>query len=197
MGKTKRISKHLKAFKQLTLKNLASAPKKVTSKTTDQVQEKRILINEIDTLTKGDELALKVWFKLLPSKTVFSKVKSDLWFDNQQISSVLIRIPQGPLARDEFELSPVLDMKGITAGSYTIRVEMYVLWSDGEKLSFTQKEVTVKYVPQTRKSRLIKIPTVKSFEGVDLAVVSESDKNIYRAIEETMKKESITKRDER
>jgi hypothetical protein len=50
--------------------------------------------------------------------------------------------------------------------------------------------------PQTRESRLIKVPIVKRFEGVDLAVVSESDKNIYREIDETMKKESASKRDE-
>jgi hypothetical protein len=54
----------------------------------------------------------------------------------------------------------------------------------------------VEYVPKTRESRLIEIPIVKSFGGGDLVVVSESDKNIYREIEETMKKESVTKRDE-
>jgi len=37
----------------------------------------------------------------------------------------------------------------------------------------------------------MKIPIVKSFGGVDLAVVSESDKSIYREIEETMKRESV------
>jgi len=87
-------------------------------------------------------------------------------------------------------------MKGINTGSYIIRVEMYEPWPDGEKLSFTQKEVVVQYVPKTRESRLIKIPIVKSFGGADLAVVSESDKNIYREIEETMKKESATQRDD-
>jgi hypothetical protein len=33
-------------------------------------------------------------------------------------------------------------------------------------------------------------------EGVDLAVVLESDKNIYREIDETMKKEVANRRDE-
>ena len=104
------------------------------------------------------------------------KVKLDLWFDNQLISSGLIRIPQGPLSGDELELPFVLDMKGIAAGAYLIRVEMYELWSEGEKLSFTQKEVAVHYVPQSRESRLIKIPIVKSFGEPCLAVVCESDK---------------------
>jgi hypothetical protein len=100
------------------------------------------------------------------------------------------------LSRDEFELTPVLDMKGIAAGSHYIKVEMYELWSEGEKLSFTQKEVTVQYVPQNKESRLIRIPAVKSFGGTDLVVVSESDKNIYREIQEATKRESITKRDQ-
>ena len=196
MGKTKKAPKNLKAPKQLTLDNLPNVPIKESNKATKPIQEKQIIITEIGAITREDELALKVGFKLLPSKTAFSKLKSNLAFDNQQISSVLIRIIQGPLAGDDFELTPVLDMKGIIAGSHSIRVEMYELWSNGEKLSFTSKEVTVEYVPKTRASRLIKIPIVKSFGGGDLAVVSESDKNIYREIEETMKKESVTKRDE-
>ncbi len=196
MHQLRRATKNLKTPKQLTLDSLPNAPTKELSKLTKPIHEKQIIITEIGAITREDELALKVGFKLVPSKAAFSKVKSDLWFGNQQISSVLIRIPQGPLAGDEFELTPVLDMKGIAAGSYTIRVEMYELWSDGEKLSFASKEVTVQYVPKTRESRLIKIPIVKSFGGADLAVVSESDKNIYREIEATMKKDSVTKRDE-
>jgi len=196
MGKTKKAAKNLKAHKQLTLDRLPNFSKKEYDKSKDKpIREKQIIITEICAITKEDELALKVGFKLIPSKTAFSKVKSDLWFDNQQISSALVRIPQGSLAGDDFELTPVLDMKGIAPGSHIIRVEMYEQWSDGQKLSFTQKEVNVKYVPKTRVSRLIKIPTVKSFEGVDLALLSESDKNIYREIEETTKKESATKQD--
>ena len=52
------------------------------------------------------------------------------------------------------------------------------------------------YVPQTREARLVKVPIVKSVAGSDLAVVSESEKDIYREIEETGKKELIIKRDE-
>jgi hypothetical protein len=196
MGKTKKSQKNLKTSTQLTLDSLQNVPIKESNKATKPIQEKQIIITEISAITREDELALKVGFKLLPSKTAFSKVKSNLCFNNHQISSVLIRIPQGPLAGDEFELTPVLGMKGITAGSYTIRVEMYELRSDGEKLSFTSKEVAVQYVPQTREYKLVKIPIVKSFGGENLAVVSESTKNIYREIEETMKKESVTKRDE-
>ena len=185
-----------KQSKQTTLDNLRDIPQKEPSKAVGSGQKKQIIITEIDTVTKEDELALKVGFKLVPSKTSFSKIRSDLFFNEQKLNSALITIPQGPLAKDAFELTPVLDMKGINAGSQTIKVEMYEPWSNGEKLSFTSKEVTVEYVPKTRESRLIKIPIVKSFGGMDLAVVYESDKNIYREIEETMKKESVSKRDE-
>jgi hypothetical protein len=196
MGKAKKTPKSLKPFKQLTLDSLPNAPKKEPAEAPSSIQKKQIIITEIVTVTKEDELALKIGFKLLPSKTAFSKVQSNLWFDDQQISSVSISIPQSPLATDEFELTPVLDMKGITAGSHTIKVEMYELWSSGEKLNYTSKEVAVEYIPKSREDRLIKVPIVKSIAGTGLAVVSDSDKSIYHEIEETMKKELVSKRDE-
>ena len=195
VAKTKKMPKNLKVSKQLTLDNLPDASKNKSAKAPVHLQEKRIVITEIGTQTKEDQLALKVAFRLFPSKTAFSKVQSDLWFDNQRISSVSIRIPQGSLATDEFELTPVLGMKGIPAGSHSIKVEMYELWGSGEKLSQATREVTVDYVPQTRESRLVKVPIVKSVAGTDLVVVSESEKDIYYEIEKTTKKEYISKRD--
>jgi hypothetical protein len=186
----------VKQSKQTTLESLNALPPKESARAVASEQNKQIIITEIDTVTKEDELALKVEFRLFPSKTAFSKIRSDLFFNGKKLNSVLITIPQSPLAKDDFELTPVLDMKGITAGTHSIKVEMYEPWSNEEKLSFTQKEVTVEYVPQTRESRLIEIPIVKSIGGGDLAVASESDKNIYHEIEETMKKESAAKRDE-
>jgi hypothetical protein len=67
----------------------------------------------------------------------------------------------------------VLDMKGIPAGNHSIKVELYELWSSGEKLLQTFGEVIVNYVPLSRESRFVKVPRVKSFVGADLAVVSE------------------------
>src|SRR4030067_3728829 len=133
MGKA-RSTKNLRASKQLTLDRLPNSPKKNSVDVNVSATKKQIIITEINTVTKEDELALNVGFRLLPSKTAFSKVRSTLWFDGQQISSVSITIPQSPLATDEFELHPVLDMKGINAGSHTIKVEMYELWSSGEKI---------------------------------------------------------------
>jgi len=66
------------------------------------------------------------------------------------------------------------DVTGINAGSTTI---------------------TVEYDPQTRGSVLIRVPIVKRLEDVDLAVVSDLDKDIYREIDEIMRKELVSRRD--
>jgi hypothetical protein len=190
------MSKKPKLPKQLTLDNLHSVSKEKPIEMPTPIHVKRIIITQIDTLTKEDELELKVSFTLVPSKDSFSKVKLDLWFDNQRIKSFSIMIPQSPLAKNEFELTPVLDMKGIPAGNHSIKLEMYELWSSGEKLLQTFKEVTVDYVPLTRESRLVKVPSVKSVVGADLAVVSESEQDLYRDIEKTTKKEQLSKRDD-
>jgi hypothetical protein len=106
-----------------------------------------------------------------------------------------IRIPQSPLAKNEFELEPVLDMNGVPEGSHLIKVEMYELWSLNEKLLKTIKKLVVDYVPQKRESRFVKVPIVKSVLGRDLAVMSKSETDIYRGIEKNLKKEDSSKRD--
>jgi hypothetical protein len=189
------MSKKTKFPKQLTLDNLPDAKEKPIQ-ISAPIHVKRIIITEIGTLTKEDELELKVDFTLVPSKYSFSKVKLDLWFDNQRIKSFSIMIPQSPLAKDEFELTPVLNMKGIPAGNHSIKAELYELWSSGEKLLQTFGEVIVDYMPLTRESRLVKIPSVKSVVGADLAVVSESEQDLFRNIEKTTKKEQLSKRDD-
>jgi hypothetical protein len=192
-----KMTQNTKASKQQTLdRKYDRTDNDAKKEVIQQKTEKQIVITEISTTTKVDELSLKVDFRLVPSRTAFSKVHFVLWFDNQQIRSVSIRIPQGSLAADEFELTPVLDMKGIPAGSYTIKVEMYEFWSSGEKLSEASKGLNVDYVPQTRESRFVKVPTVKSVAGKDLAVVSEPEKIVFREIEKTIKKEQLSKRDD-
>ena len=99
----------------MTLDNLPDAKEKPIQ-IPAPIHVKHIIITEIDTLTKKAELEFKVDFTLVPSKCSFSKMKLDLWFDNQRIKSFSLRIPQSPLAKDEFELTPVLDMKGIPTG---------------------------------------------------------------------------------
>jgi len=185
----------VKQLKQSTLDNISyqfNIPKPtITDKPT-----KAIIIDRIVDETKEDELALEIEFTLLPSKASFSKINLDLYFHEQLLNSTPLCIPQSSLLNDSFEYSLILDMKGIAAGSYLFKVEMYELWPFGEKLNFTAKEFVVQYVPQTRESRLVKIPTVKSDAGAGLTVISSAAKTIYREIEEDLKKESISKKDE-
>jgi hypothetical protein len=185
----------VKQLKQSTLEDLSFQFN--IDRTKEAIKStKAIVINEISDATKEDELALKVEFSLLPSNASFSKINLDLYFQEQPINSTTISISQSSLLGDSLEFPQFLDMKGIVAGEYLIRVEMYEPWSSGEKLNFTAKEIAVQYVPKTRADRLVKIPTVKSVAGTDLTVVSSSAKNIYREIEQDQKQEAISKRDE-
>jgi hypothetical protein len=196
MSIQKKNPKNLKSSKQKTLDSSIYSQKKIGIPKPSNAQKKQIIITEISSTTKEDELALKIDFKLLPSKTAFSKVQADLWFESQKISSVSIRVPQSPLAVDEFEFTPVLDMNGIPAGPHTIKVEMSELWSSAERLCQATKEVTIDYIPKTNQERLVKVPIVKSVAGADLEVVSESQKDVYREIGEAEKKELVSKRDQ-
>ncbi|MCW3995265.1 MAG: hypothetical protein NWE98_03835 [Candidatus Bathyarchaeota archaeon] len=64
-----------------------------------------------------------------------------------------------------------------------------VLWQ-------TVKEATVDYVPKTRQERLVRVPTVRGVAGADLAVASEVQREIYSELEEALKKEQSSRRDQ-
>ena len=66
---------------------------------------------------------------------------------------------------------------------------------EGERLCEAFREMVGDYIPQTPESRYIKIPTVKSVAGKDLAVIAESQRDVYREIQEVIKKERLSKRD--
>jgi len=189
------IAIDVKQARQSTLDNLSYQFNTTRSKETIK-PTKAIVINKISDTTKEDELALKVEFSLLPSKKLFSKVNLDLFFQEHLLSSTTISIPQSTLLNDTSEFPLILDMRGIVVGEYLFRVEMYELWSSGEKLNFTAKEISVQYVPKTREERLVKIPTVKSVAGSDIAVVSSLAKNIFREIDQDQKQDAISRRDE-
>ena len=70
------------------------------------------------------------------------------------------------------------------------------LGSSGEKFTLAIKETIVYYVPLKRVDRLIKVPIVKSTAGTDLAGFSDSERSIYREINEEIKRELISRRDE-
>jgi hypothetical protein len=195
-----------KTGKQLTLDNLPGKPQKKPpekgellpssfAETSDK-QNKQIIITKIGSAIKEDELTLDVEFKLAPKKNVFLKIKSDLWFDKIRIESVLFAILHSFGTTDGFTLKAALDLNAIEPGHHAVKVEMYELLSSGQTCAYTLKEATIECPPQKRESRLKKVSIVKRIEGEGIAVVSESEKAIYREIEDTMKKDVISKRDE-
>jgi len=181
--------------KQAKLDNIPKLPNKAPAKPVGDGQKKQITITEIAAVTREDELALRIGFKLFPSRATFSKITSDLYFDGKKMGSTRLAIIQGPLATDGSEVTSVLDMKGISSGAHIIRVEMYELWSSGEKLTSASKEVTIEYVPLKREDRLIEVPIIKSIAGTGLAIVSDHEKSIYREIEKEMRRDSFSRRD--
>ena len=193
--KREKMQVDVKQSKQSTIDNILyqfNIPKTRDA----NIPVKAIFINNIATVTLEDELALKIGFSLLPSVSYFSKIKLDLYFQDHQLNSATLGIPQSSLLKDSLEFPQILDMRGVAAGDYLVRVEMYEPWTSGEKLNFTSKEISIHYTPQTREDRLLKIPTVKSVAGSDLLVISSTAKDIYDEIDESQRKESINKRDQ-
>jgi hypothetical protein len=157
---------------------------------------KEIVVSNISEVINEDELAINVEFTLLPSKLAFSKINLDIYFEDQLLKSIILGIPQSSLLNNNFDFPIVLDMRGISAAKYLVRVEMFERWPSGEKLCFTSKEIIVEYVPKTKESRLVKIPFVKSVAGSNIEVVSSSEKSVYLDIEQESKEESQSKRDQ-
>ena len=183
----------VKHSKQSTLDNTSEMRKTEPAKT--PLPNRQIEITEITTSSREGELILKAAFKLVPSRIAFSRVTAELYFDEQKIDSLRLRILQGPLATDESEFSSVLDMTGIEAGPHNLKIEMYELWEASEKLTCASKEVAIEYVPLKREDKVIRVPIIKSTAGADLTIISDVEKNIYREINEEMKKDSDSRQD--
>ncbi len=155
-------------------------------------ESKQIIINSLESVTKyDDEIVLTVEFKLVPSKTVFSKLRSTLWFDDQELKTDLLTIPQSLGDTDEFQLNQKFDMKGISAGVHTIKAGLCDVFYPCSAI----KEERIDYVPLDRKSAYRKIPTAKKIAGEDFTIVSSSDKEIYNDIDKARKNELDSKRD--
>jgi diaminopimelate epimerase len=150
----------------------------------------------MESVTGIDELTLKTNFKLEPSYKTFSKIKAELFFEDTSINTVFIQVLQGALGTNELEYSWIMDTKGIVAGSYHLKVEMYEVGSSEEKACQTSCKITINYVPQTRHSRLIKIPLVKSVTRTDLTIISNQEKQIYLNIEKAAKREQISRQND-
>jgi len=181
----------VKQSKQSTLDNLPTVP----DSPVEADPRKQILITDIKPSIKVEEVSLQINFRLAPSKVAFSKVNADLYFSKTKIHTLCLNILPSKLSGDTFEFTVTLFMKGICAGAYPIKLEMYDLWAPGEKLTSTSKEINLDYIPQTRESKWVKIPTVKCMGGNDLAIIANTEKEIYRDIEKTQKRERTSKRD--
>jgi hypothetical protein len=83
------------------------------------------LITRVGSETKHYELSLELDFKLLPSKTMFSKIRADLYFDEKKVKSVLFDILHCFGSTDEFQLKVALDLNGISSGTHSVKAEMY------------------------------------------------------------------------
>ena len=180
--------------KQLTLDILPSEiiqSKKIVEK------KKQIVINSIglDLDLKKDELTLQVDFRLLPSKVSFSKLKADLWFNNNKVKSVCFDILHAFGNTDDFSLRATLDSNGVSPGSHIVKVEVCEVSSFRKKLVYTLNETTVEYNPPTREERLRKVLTIKKVEGQGISVISEKEKDLYREIEDSIKKKVESKQD--
>ena len=94
--KTQRLREKVRAdvkhSKQTTLSSLPDPCKKELGKAILSVQKKQIEITDINISIREDELAFKVGFRLLPSRTAFCRVTSDLYFDELRIDSLCLRI---------------------------------------------------------------------------------------------------------
>ncbi len=185
----------IKYSKQTMLGSLPGKQKVESSKAVMKKIEKHIEILAVTASIAEDELALKVGFRLVPSRTFFSTVTSDLYFDGEKIDSLRLRVLQGPLATDESEFSAVLDLTGIVAGKHILRAEMYELWDSGEKLSWTSSEAAIDYVPIKREEKLRRVPTIRSTAGTGLDIVTDAEKRIYHEIDEQIKEETEGRRD--
>jgi hypothetical protein len=199
LTKTQRLREKVRVnvthSKQTTLGNPSETCIIERPRAAEPLQNKLIEITEVSTSISEDELALKVTFKLLPSRTAFSRVTADLFFDEQKIDTRRFHILQGPLAADNSEFASVLDMAGASPGQHKLMVEMYEVWSSNEKLTCTIKEVTIAYVPVKREDRILHVRIVKSAASADLSVVSDVEGSLYRELNDEIKREAHSKRD--
>ena len=147
--KTENQSPQGEQTKQLKLNSFSSQLQKKL-----QEQEKQIIITRFDRKLVWNELILEIEFKLSPNKDAFSKIKTELWFDQEKTKSFLFDILHSFGPTDEFKLKATLDLEGLPSGNHSVKIEMYEFWSFLEKSSHTEKEITFYYSPQKKKPDL-------------------------------------------
>lgn len=194
-----------KTSKQLSIDNFHNRPLKQTGKNHELIKissienvpshKRQIILTKIYLENHVNESTLKVDFKLLPNKSFFSKIKSDLWFDKKRVQSVLFDIMHSFGSTDEFSLKVTLDPNGITPGLHLVKVEMKEVSSLRKKQIDVVKEIMVDFERQIRKSRLRKIKLVKKVEGQGIVIISNKDKDIIGIIRANKKNDLLSKRD--
>jgi hypothetical protein len=196
--------KNHKPFKQLTLDSLLSEASSSLLETRNKqdlvnagmeilpFRSKQIKITQLAPTTRNyDELNIYADFKLAPSKKDFSKIRYTIWFDGQKAYSDLIEIPQSLIASDEYQMKRILDLRGMPPGIHTVKIELCDLFSP----SCASEETTIDYKPLTKEERFRIIPIVRKTEGVDISIISNDEKEVFREIKDTLRKEQISKRD--
>ncbi len=191
--RSKKVKKLL-ASEQSKQLELASFPSESIKKT--RTEKKQIVITKLDSTLVWDDLFLEVEFQLVPSKSYFSKIKAELWFDQEKTKVFLFDILHSFSSTNEFTLKATLDLQETPMGTHSIKVEMYEPWSITEKHNQTEKETKIEYTPETKKATLRRIPTIKKIEAEGIAIISADEKQLYQEMQETMKKELTSKREE-
>ena len=69
------------------------------------------------------------------------------------------------------------------------------LYEATKNLVLTIKETTVEYRPPTREERLRKVFTIKKVEGQGITILSKKEKDLYKEIENSIKKKVESKQD--
>jgi len=154
---------------------------------------KHVTITEFKAILKRTNLILNAKFKLAPSKRIFSRIQADLYFDEHHVKSFYVGIPYYFTRKMEFPLRSLLNLKKVSAGSHTIKIEMCGLWPYAGPSDF--KETTIEYQPLVKARITRKIPVIKKIEGPDIAVVTDEAKKLYREMKERWKKETRATRE--
>ena len=157
--------------------------------------KKSIAIAQLGHTIVENELELQITFRLLPSKSHFSTIALELYFDNEKLNSYLISTPSSQLLGDDLNFPLTLDMSGICPGSHTIKVEMYEPAGEGKKLTSSSKYVVVEYEPTKKEDRYIKVPVVRKIAGT-LRIVLPEEQDMYREMERRQREELASKKDQ-
>ena len=164
------------------------------AKTNNTQTKKSISVAQLSHLMRDNELELSIDFRLFPSKSWFSNVALDLYFDNFKMESYLISVPSSQLLGDELKFPVTLDMKSIRPGDHTIKVEMYEPKGE-EKLYASSKYIIIQHSPARKADRYIKIPIVRKVAG-SFRIILPEEQDMLRNIERGKQEEMKSKRDQ-